>query len=381
MFTTTNFRFLRINKHNVLPLNLLLAKDDLEWFNDYTFQAILTVLKPLLLSRIELYNSGHIIKRTSKAPVPFLLNNSADQDDGLEDAGVVLGGSGGINAIQDNVPSSSIDNNSRGSKRRRVGAGSNPLDRPQFCIRFGFRASTALERGGAVLVADKNLGFSRVKKEVIEEDQRVQKGRRISMELATLEDEKSMQDDVIGGGVVIREEDESDNLRVSDFRADTAKDDDNDNTNEDNNTGDDGDYQFEASASQPQGNKRELSTRAKRNGKRAKTDDMDVQSSQVDQKPTLQVNYSSLAIHPQTLYIVVRSLGSSTATAPASSILPFSSTIEEKSSMPSGGSSSSGGTGGDTGAGNASGRVLDPQDLEDDEESLFPPGMDDLSSL
>ncbi|KAG0251867.1 hypothetical protein BG011_007348 [Mortierella polycephala] len=376
MFTTTNFRFLRINKHNVLPLNLLLSKDDLEWFNDYSFQAILTVLKPLLLSRIELYNSGHIIKRTSKAPVPFPLNNSADQDDGLEDAGVILGGSGDTNVIQDNVSSSSIDNNSRSSRRRR----GNPLDRPQFCIRFGFRASTASERGGAVLVTDKSLGFSRVKKEVIEGDECVQKGRRISMELATLEGEKPMQDDIIGEGIVIREEDESDSLRVSDFKAGTAKDGDNDNTNGDNNTGDDDDYQFQASASQPRGNKRELSTRAKRNGKRAKADDLDAQSSQVDQKPTLQVNYSSLAIHPQTLYIIVRSLGFSTATIPASSILPFTSTVEGKTSMPSGGSSG-GGTGGDSGAGNASSRVSDPQDLEDDEESLFPPGMDDLSSL
>jgi len=40
MFATTNFRFLRISKTGVLPLNLFLSEEDLEWFNDYTFQVI-----------------------------------------------------------------------------------------------------------------------------------------------------------------------------------------------------------------------------------------------------------------------------------------------------------------------------------------------------
>jgi hypothetical protein len=38
MFTTTNFRYLRVSKTSVLPLNLSLSKEDLDWFNERSFQ-------------------------------------------------------------------------------------------------------------------------------------------------------------------------------------------------------------------------------------------------------------------------------------------------------------------------------------------------------
>ncbi|KAF9131206.1 hypothetical protein BGW39_002112 [Mortierella sp. 14UC] len=351
MYTTNNFRYLRISKHNVLPLNLLLSKDDLAWFNDYSFQEILTVLRPILLGRVELFNQGHIIKRTIN---PIATNSSsANSEDGLEDAGVVLGGE-----------QADESGTKRTTKRRNTAA-----ERPQFNVRFGLRTHTPSERGGAVLIANKNLGFARVKTEEDsafgnelsqEESSGNQRssGRRTSIGLASLEGEASTEE---GGPVVIREEDESENLRVSDFQ----RGDDMEQV-----AGDDANYQDE-SASQRWGapSKRKDSgstTQSRAKGKRAKAMDGSHQPpSQSDQKPTLQVSYGAMKLHPQTLYIVVRSVDSGLPSP--SSILPFTTAVESTSTADKKESTAAAAT-----------KTTEAASIaqDEDEESLFPPGLD-----
>ncbi|KAG0071476.1 hypothetical protein BGZ89_010490 [Linnemannia elongata] len=342
MYTTNNFRYLRINKHSVLPLNLLLSKDDLAWFNDYSFQEILTMLKPILLSRIELFNQGHINKRTIN---PIATNSSStNSEDGLEDAGFILGGE------QQLPPSEESNATTSNRPKRRTTA-----KRPQFGVRFGFRIHTPSERGGAVLIANKNLGFTRIK---IEEEgpsasQRTS-GRRTSMGLASLEGEEPADE---GGSVMIRDEDESDNLRVSDFQQGGGE-----QSQDQENAEDDGDYMDE-SASQRRGGdssaKRKPSeavTRGRGKGKRAKAT-TDEPPSQTDQKPTLQISYGAMKLHPQTLYIVVRSLDSELPSL--SSILPFTTAIEP------------------TGANDKKEvAAATTSTTQEDEDSLFPPGLD-----
>ncbi|KAG0213646.1 hypothetical protein BGX33_002799 [Mortierella sp. NVP41] len=349
MYTTNNFRYLRISKHSILPLNLLLSKDDLAWFNDYSFQEILTALKPLLLSRIDLFNQGHIVKRTIN---PIVSANSStnphlqDSEDGLEDAGVVFGGE------------RSEDSATKRTKRR------NAVERPQFGIRFGLRIHAPSERGGAVLIANKNLGFARIKaeEEVAVGNELGQEGtsgnqrsssRRKSMGLASLEGEAPAGD---GGPVVIQAEDESDNLRVSDFQREDVE--------QDQEAEDDVDYQDE-SASQRRGEaKRKNSTQGKGKGKRAKAADGSHQlTTQTDQKPTLQVSYGAMKLHPQTLYIVVRTMDS--GLPPLSSVLPFTTVVEPTSTA------------------DKKGRQAQTEPsaavsaaTEEDEESLFPAGLD-----
>ncbi|KAG0271266.1 hypothetical protein BGZ95_000937 [Linnemannia exigua] len=343
MYTTNNFRYLRISKHSVLPLNLLLSKDDLAWFNDYSFQEILTVLKPILLGQVELFNQGHITKRTIN-PVA-----SSNSEDGLEDAGVLLGGE------------QSEDPDTKRTKRRNAAA-----ERPQFGVRYGLRTHTPSERGGAVLIANKNLGFTRVK---TEEDVALgnelgqgesnqsqgSSGRRTSMGLASLEGEAPVDD---GGPVVIREEDESENLRVSDFQQGDERELD---------VAVDGDYQDE-SASQCRGaSKRKSSgsaTQGRAKGKRAKaTNESHQLPSQSDQKPTLQVSYGAMKLHPQTLYIVVRSVDSGLPSL--SSILPFTSPVESTRASDKKESTAA-----------ATITTETASSPQEDEDSLFPPGLD-----
>ncbi|KAF9911653.1 hypothetical protein EC991_002771 [Linnemannia zychae] len=351
MYTTNNFRYLRISKHSVLPLNLLLSKDDLTWFNDYSFQEILTVLKPLLLGRVELFNQGHVIKRTIN---PIATYSSAHSEDGLEDAGVIFGGE------QADGSSTKLL-----TKRRNAAA-----ERPQFSVRFGLRTHTPSERGGAVLIANKNLGFAKVK---TEEDNvfgnelgqgdssgnQRSSSRRTSMGLASLEGEPPTGE---GGSVVIREEDDSENLRVSHFQRE-------DDMGQDAEDGE-GEYQDE-SASQRRGapSKRKGSgstTHNRRRGKRAKaTDGSHQPPSQSDQKPTLEVSYGAMKLHPQTLYIVIRSVDSELPSL--SSILPFTAVVEststaDKSEL--------------TAAAAAKTTETASTAQEEDEESLFPPGLD-----
>ncbi|KAF8926395.1 hypothetical protein BGZ47_002772 [Haplosporangium gracile] len=346
MYTTNNSRYLRISKHSVLPLNLLLPKDDLAWFNDYSFQEILTMLKPIVLSRIELFNQGHIIKRTIN---PIATNSSStSSEDGLEDAGFVLGG-------EQQQPSEESSTTTRAKRRTAA-------ERPQFGVRFGFRIHTPSERGGAVLVADKNLGFMRIKTE--EEgpsaSQRTS-GRRTSMGLASLEGEAPADE---GGPVIVREEDESDNLRVSDFQQGGDDQDQED-------AEDDGDY-LDASASQRHGGgdggvdgtagKRknpETATHGRRKGKRAKAT-VDEPPSQTDLKPTLQISYKAMKLHPQTLYIVVRSLDSGLPSL--SSILPFTTAVEPTSATDKKEAAAT--------------TIATASTVQEDEESLFPPGLD-----
>ncbi|KAG0367990.1 hypothetical protein BC939DRAFT_461121 [Gamsiella multidivaricata] len=360
MFTTINFRYLRISKTSVLPLNLLLSKEDLDWFNDYTFQEILSVLKPLLLSRVELYNQGHIAKR-SIAPTTYSGVNQ-DLDDGLEDAGVILGGSG-----QD-ADHSSSSGNTTGKRRRGTGKGSEKAaDRPQYVIRFGMRPSTSSEHGGAVLIADKKLGFSMVKKEQMDEKILQEEGttsQRIQMGLARLEGEEgAIASGDVGDGIVVREEDESDSLRVSDFQ---RGDDEGDEDQQD----DHGDEDYEGHGGS-KGRRTPKGTNRNNRSKRAKVNESDVPSSQMDRKPTLQVHYSGLVLHPQTLYIVVRSLGSSAASTGSTSVLPFKPIAASSSS------SSMAENSGDADRGtNNSGPMDRVSTQQDDEDSLFPPGMD-----
>lgn len=298
------------------------------------------MLKPLLLSRIELFNQGHIIKRTIN---PIATNSSStSSEDGLEDAGFVLGGE------QQALPSEESSTTTAKRTKRRTAA-----TRPQFGVRFGFRIHTPSERGGAVLVANKNLGFMRIKTE--EEGpsagQRTS-GRRTSMGLASLEGEVPADE---SGPVMI--EDESDNLRVSDFQqggGDQGQD-----------AEDDGDY-LDESASQRRGGgsaaKRKNSgagTQGRGKGKRAKAT-ADELTSQTDQKPTLQISYGAMKLHPQTLYIVVRSLDSGLPSL--LSILPFTTAVEPTSANDK----------------EAAAAAVTPttSTTQEDEDSLFPPGLD-----
>ncbi|KAG0003779.1 hypothetical protein BGZ80_003217 [Entomortierella chlamydospora] len=311
MYTTSNFRYLRISKTKVLPVNLLLSKEDLEWFNDYSFQEILTVLKPLLLGRIALYEQGHITKR-SIAPTN---NINQSLDDGLDDAGIILGGKNESTASaaqgsgSEAIPGA---NTSKGKRRRGEveaigGTNWNKSERPQFSVRYGMRPTTNSERGGAILVADKKLGFTMVKKEQEDEAAMLEGASQRSLtELAALEGEAGSGVEKTIGDVAIREEDESDNLRVSDFQR-SKSDEDEDETIQEDDDGEDGDYRDQ------RGSKRKKSARNTKlgaKGNRSKSDS-GMSQSQLDQKPTLQVNYSPLKLYPQTLYIVVRTLGSS----------------------------------------------------------------------
>ncbi|KAF9938463.1 hypothetical protein BGZ65_012753 [Modicella reniformis] len=346
MYSTNNFRYLRISKTRVLPLNLLVSKEDLEWFNDYSFQEILTVLKPLLLSRVELYEQGHIVKRTIN-PTTFV-NPYQDLDDGLEDAGVILGGSDDSTRNQGPDSASGLSESSANKEKRRKGTilGNKSSVRPQFAIRYGMRTKIAAERGGAVMVAEKNLGFLKVKKEQDNETNSIEDvggSQRVRSDLASFGGEEGTTEDA--DSIVIREEDESDNLRVNDFRREDEVDDDD----------------VEQARSKRKQSAKETRRQSKR--KRTKEDEQDVSSSQGDQKPTLQVKYAPLKLHPQTLYIVVRTLG-----APAASVstLPFAPIRAAASSSSSSTAEASGsGTGGSTVAGQ-----------QEEEDSLFPSGLD-----
>ncbi|KAF9174127.1 hypothetical protein BGX21_000266 [Mortierella sp. AD011] len=311
MYTTSNFRYLRISKTKVLPVNLLLSKEDLEWFNDYTFQEILTVLKPLLLGRIELYERGHITKKS----ITPTNNINQNLDDGLDDAGVILGGknesttSTAQGCGSEATPGTNL---SKGKRRRGdseavVGANWNKSERPQFSIRYGMRPTTNSERGGAILVADKKLGFATVKKEQGDEATMLEGASQRSLtELAALEGEVGSGVEKTIGDVAIREEDESDNLRVSDFQR-SKSDEDEGETIQEGDDDEDSDYRDQ------RGSKRKKSARNIKlgvKGNRTKSD-RSMSQSQLDQKPTLQINYSPLKLYPQTLYIAVRTLGSS----------------------------------------------------------------------
>ncbi|KAF9556715.1 hypothetical protein EC968_008089 [Mortierella alpina] len=325
---------------------------------------VLTVLKPLLLSRIELYNQGHLVKkslaRTSSAVAYPSPGHHPSSDDGLEDVGIVLGGEGGNNF--DHNSEADAQNN---RPKRRKGAGGYSVERPKFGIRFGFRASTLSERGGAVLVSDKNLGFSRVKEEASEVDNSIPQenpaSRRLSMQLATLEGETATKDTDGDRPIIIREEDQSDELQVSDFLQRSAEASE-DEVNEHDN---DGDYQDDDNG-QYKGKKRKtqqaLGTRkGKGKGKGTGAGLGDESDFQVDQKPTLRVKYTPLNLHPQTLYIVVRSMDSLSDTVRPSSSLSFATPRAE-----------------DTVTSTVSVGVdpVSEQQVEDEEDSLFPPGMD-----
>ncbi|KAF9359451.1 hypothetical protein BGX34_008348 [Mortierella sp. NVP85] len=346
MFTTTNFRYLRVSKTSVLPLNLSLSKEDLDWFNERSFQEVLTVLKPLLLSRIELHDQGHIFKRA--VPPSTSVNVHQDLDDGLEDAGIILGGSDdgiGNQGSEPTTGSTGGSDRTHGKKRkgRGVSGGNKPFERPQFAIRYGMRPSTAAERGGAILIAEKNLGFLKIKKEqgdvsILTEE--ASGSQRLTTNLASLEGERMDSEEA---GVVIREEDESDNLRVTDFQRG-----DDDDTH---GTIDDGDY------AESIGDKRKQSEnepRPRGKGKRTKTDESDAPSSQMDQKPTLQVKYAPLKLHPQTLYIVIHTLKATAAATSSSEGVTSGSATE---------------------ACDVSDSAIAEQQ-EEEEGSLFPPGLD-----
>lgn len=285
MFATSNFRFLRINKTTAISLNLVLAKEDVEWFNDYSFQVniittqvmersvsqpstdsqsshllslqeTLSILKPLLLARIDMYNQGHLTRLSDKTA-------SNDPND-LDDVGVVLGGD------EDTATSSTI----RSSKRS--------VRRPRFSIWYGFRDSTMAERGSALLISNKNLGFlSKVKEEVQEQG---------ASKLGSLGDE---------GGVVIREE-EDDSLRVSDFPM-----------TEDNNESQEG-QGSEDEYQDPAGSSKRPRRSDKGKGRAKKTKGGEEGSP--DHKPTLNVSYSPLRLLPHTLHISIRSLGTASTT-------------------------------------------------------------------
>lgn len=303
------------------------------------------MLRPILLSRIELFNQGHIVKRTINPIAAY--SSSASSEDGLEDAGFVLGGE------QQPPPSEESSNTTAKRVKRR-----NAATRPQFGVRFGLRIHTPSERGGAVLVANKNLGFMRIKTE--EEgpsaSQRTS-GRRTSMGLASLEGEAPADE---GASVMIRDEDESDNLRVSDFQQEGG-----DQFQDQEDAEDDGDY-LDGSASQRRGDsaaKRKNSgvgTQGRGKGKRAKPT-ADELPPQTEQKPTLQISYGAMKLHPQTLYIVVRSLDSELP--PLSSILPFATAVVPTSEN-------------DKEAAEAGAVTVTTSTTQEDEDSLFPPGLD-----
>ncbi|KAG0244388.1 hypothetical protein B0O80DRAFT_425810 [Mortierella sp. GBAus27b] len=361
MYTTNNFRYLRISKTIALPLNLLLSKEDLEWFNDYSFQEILTVLKPLLLSRVQLHDQGRVVKRTI-APTTFV-NVHQDWDDGLEDAGIVLGGSDHATGNQGSVSvsSESTGNNTDANSRKRKGKGkegasSKAPERPLFSIRYGMRPSTVAECGGGIMSAEKDLGFLRVKTEQGDDDTisaEESSSQRIRKDLASLEGEgRESAGDGDMNSVVIREEDESENLRVSDFqRGDDGGSDDGHGNDQDD------DY-----VEQP-GNKRKTSakeTRRQGKGKRAKADEQDAPSNQVDQKPTLQIKYAPLRLHPQTLYIVVHTMGTAGAPTPG---LSTSANVAATSAPE---------------VESETGDVTASEQPQEEEDSLFPPGLDNL---
>jgi hypothetical protein len=179
------------------------------------------------------------------------------------------------------------------------------------------------------------------------------------MGLASLEGEPPSGE---SGPVVIREEDESENQRVSDFqRGDDMEQDVDD---------DEDDYQDESASQRRRApSKRKGSgsaTQGRAKGKRAKAIDGSHQpSSQPDQKPTLQVSYGAMKLHPQTLYIVVRSVDSGLPSL--SSIFPFTTAIESTSTADKKELTVR------TGA-KADETVSVTQ--EEEEESLFPPGLD-----
>ncbi|KAG0028394.1 hypothetical protein BGZ82_008453 [Podila clonocystis] len=261
MFTTSNFRFLRINKTTAISLNLVLAKEDVEWFNDYSFQETLAILKPLLLARIDMYNQGHLTRLNDKTV-------STDLSD-LDDVGVVLGGDQDTSA-----------NTSRNPKR-------NQTRRPRFSIWYGFRDSTMAERGSALLISNKNLGFiSKVKEEVQEEGASKLTGSGDGL-----------------GSVVIREE-EDDALRVSDFPMVAEED---NNELPEGQGGSEDEYQDPAGSS-----KRPRRSAADKGKGRASKKNKGVEGGSSDYKPTLNVSYSPLKLLPHTLHISIRSLGAST---------------------------------------------------------------------
>ncbi|GJJ68455.1 hypothetical protein EMPS_00801 [Entomortierella parvispora] len=353
MFATTNFHFLRISKTGVLPLNLFLSEEDLEWFNDYTFQEVLAVLKPLLLSRVQLYEDGHISKKASN-----FANNSSraaglgqEIDDGLEDAGVILGGPSDSHVEQ------ALTSSSTTTGRRRTGGGDH--ERPRFAIRFGFRPSTRAERGGSVLAAEKNLGFQKVKAEVVEDEEHLPGASRRARTDLEIDD---------NDGVQIREEDESDDLRVSDFQP--ADDEEGDGID----LGEDAEYR-ENNRENDRGSKRQrggaaASSRSKR-GKAVAQEDV-FPASQLDQKPTLQIGYAPLKLHPQTLYIVVHSLGSTSS--------PFA--MAAPPAVSSSKSSTKGTSENSAKNKKAAAQPVQqppkPSEDELDDDSLFPPGLDDF---
>ena len=303
------------------------------------------------MSRIQLYEDGHISKKSSN-----FANNSAaslgqEIDDGLEDAGVVLGGPSDSHLEQ------ALNSSSTTTGRRRTGASDH--ERPRFAIRFGFRPSTSAERGGSVLAAEKNLGFQKVKREIVEDEEHLPSASR-----------RTLTDLEIDGndGVHIREEDDTDGLGVSDFQPMEDESDDGINV------GEDAEYR-ENDRENRRGSKRKRGGQAASSKRgRAVVQEDAFPASQLDQKPTLQIGYAPLKLHPQTLYIVVHSLGSTsspfTMAAPAAGA---SSRSSAKSTPENVGKSKKA----------TAQPVQQPLQPDDglDEDSLFPPGLDDYLSL
>ncbi|KAG0089533.1 hypothetical protein BGZ93_009800 [Podila epicladia] len=223
----------------------------------------LAILKPLLLARIDMYNQGHLTRLNDKT--------AGTDPNELDDVGVILGGD------QD----TSTDSSSRNLKRNQT------VRRPRFSIWYGFRDSTMAERGSALLLSNKKLGFlSKVKEEVQEEG---------ASKLA-----QSLGGDI--GGVVIREE-EDDSLRVSDFPLAT----DDSNEHLESQGGSEDEYHDPADSS-----KRPRKSTADTGKGRAIKKNKGVEGGSADQKPTLNVSYSPLKLLPHTLHISIRSLGALT---------------------------------------------------------------------
>lgn len=243
--------------------------------------------------------------------------------------------------------------------RRKTGAAGN--ERPRFAIRFGFRPSTNAERGGSVLAADKNLGFLKVKTEAVDDEEHLPTASRRTRNDLEVEDQ-----DPGDGDVHIREEDESDGLRVSDFRQ-VEEDDDQSEVDQD----EDIEYQENERAGRG-GSKRKLrgaAAETAHRGKRGKAVDQEnaYPASQIDQKPTLQVGYAPLKLHAQTLYIVVHTVGSSSS--------PFTATTAAAATTISTGSSSKASSNKRVAAQPAQ----QPQaEVEFEDDNLFPPGLDDF---
>ncbi|KAG0344599.1 hypothetical protein BG004_004342 [Podila humilis] len=267
MFTTSNFRFLRINKTTTISLNLVLAKEDLAWFNDYSFQEVLAVLKPLLVARIDMYNQGHL----TRLPTTTSTN---DPNNGLDDVGVVLGGDHN-NGTPDEGSSTRTG---RGVLRRQQS-----IKRPRFSIWYGFRDSTLAERGSAILLSNKKLGFhSKVKEEVKDDN------------------------------LPIREE-EDDTLRVSDFPQSAGN---NETEQHTSNASDDGDEYHNAPAGNTSKRSRRQSTatpkgKGRKSSQSGKHQDVTSSVTETDHKPSLNISYSPLKLLPHTLHISIRALGSS----------------------------------------------------------------------